>query len=119
MFCCRKHEDCVEVNGKFYHESHSKCHVCQTKLDHSTLFVLDNSIVYCRDCLQKRKDQQKRQNRLESAKVLEDNRKFAMECVVCRNPICSGEVCVKLTFENNFELWTGKLCLILPYYAYY
>ena len=99
MFCYRKHEDFVEVNGKLYHESHSKCHDCQTELDHNTMLVFDNDVVYCRDCLQKRKDQQKRQNRSESAKALEDSKKLVEECVVCQNPIASGEVCVKLTLK--------------------
>ena len=98
MFCYRKHEICVEVNGKFYHETCSSCHVCQVELDHKTMLLFDNGVVYCRDCLQKRKDQQQRQNRSESAKAVEDSKKFAKECVICRNPIVGRQVCVKLTF---------------------
>ena len=110
MFCCRKHEECVKVNGKFYHETHSKCHDCQTELDHNTMLVFHNGVANCKACLQKSKDQQKRQHRLELIKALEDSK----NCVACRKPIVAGEVCVKLTFE----LGTGKLCLTLPYYAH-
>ena len=78
------------------------------------MFVFDNGGVYCRNCLQKKNNQQKRQNRSESAKALEVSRKLAEVCVVCRNHITSGEVYVKLIFENNFELGTGKLCLFYP-----
>ena len=51
------------------------------------MLVFDNGVVYCRDCLQKKKDQQKRQNRIRSAKALEDNKKSLLECFVCQNPI--------------------------------
>lgn len=94
----RKHEQFVEFSGKFYHEAHSKCHDCQTELDHNTMLVFDNGVAYCRDCLQKRKDQQKQQNRLESAKALEDSKNSAGECFICHNPIVGRQVCVKLTF---------------------
>ena len=95
MFCCRKHEEFALYNGRFYHKAHSKCHDCETELDHNTMLVFDNGGVYCRVCLQKRKDQQKRQNRLESVKALEDSKHLARECIACRSPIVSGEVCVK------------------------
>ena len=101
MFCCRKHEERIEVNGKFYHEAHSKCHDCQTELDHNTMLVFHNGVVYCRDCLQKSKDQQKRQNRLESAKALEESKNPIGDCIACRNPIFTGEVCVKLVLNKG------------------
>ena len=101
LFCFREHEKFVEVNGRFYHEVHSKCYDCQTELDHNTMLVFDNGGVYCKDCLQKRKDQQKQQNRLDSTKALEDSKYLVGECFICQKPIFDGQVCVKLTCEMS------------------
>ena len=104
MFCYRKHEEYVELNGKFHHEACSRCHDCQIEVDHNTMLVFHNGVANCRTCLLKKKDQQKRQNILELPKSLEDSKKLADECYICRNPIVIGEVCVKLTFEMNLSL---------------
>ena len=68
------------------------CHQCKDDLcrNEPVTLVYDDGIVYCKECLEKKRKLQERKRQRNEHKPLDNSRKMLGDCIICQKPIVKG-----------------------------